>query len=121
MIAQDSTEALKARLDNKKIQRMANSVENILSLQAHLRSYLTNHTSQKESFNLSVLLANSISLIEANFKSIHFVVDVNTAVFLTTNRDAFTRIIDNILSNAAKYNTKLGRVTLVYKDTSKGK
>jgi len=112
---------------NKKIQRIEDSVGNILSLQSHLRSYLRNHTSQQESFNLSALLADRISLIEVNFKSIRFVMDVNTAISLRTNRDAFSRIIDNILSNAAKYNTKLGMVTLIckggsleIKDTGKG-
>ena len=44
-----------------------------------------------------------------------------------TNRDAFSRIIDNLLSNAGKYNKKGGKVsirfenqTLIIEDTGKG-
>lgn len=97
--------------DNTKIKRIQRSVQNILNLQTNLRAYLNNHSSQKESFNLQELLEDRISMIEKNFKELEFIVDVKDIV-LRTNKDACTRIVDNLLTNAAKYNKKDGKVIL---------
>lgn len=100
---------------NSKINRIENSVQNILNLQTNLRSYLHSHASQKTSFDLQKLLKERVSLLEANYRDISFIVNVKS-VELNTNVDAFTRIIDNLLTNAAKYNTKNGKVILSFKD-----
>ncbi|MEN8302492.1 MAG: HAMP domain-containing sensor histidine kinase [Campylobacterota bacterium] len=102
---------------NSKIKRIQNSVQNILNLQANLRSYLHNHSLQKESFDLGKILENRVSMIEKNFKGLEFRVEVKDVV-VNTNSDAFIRIIDNLLSNAAKYNKKNGKVVLKMEDTT---
>jgi len=111
---------------NKKIQRIQNAVENILNLQSNLRSYLHSHSTQKEEFNLYTLLKERVEAIENNYKYVQYKVDFLECQ-LYTNRDAFVRIIDNLLSNAGKYNKKDGEVllylensTLYIKDTGKG-
>lgn len=99
--------------NNEKIQRIEQSVANILSLQDHLRSYLHNHAMQKEQFSLKAILLNSIYTLEKNFPNITFqtdIVDIN----LLANKEAFSRIIDNLLSNAAKYNKRNGSVSILY-------
>jgi len=60
------------------------------------------------------------------YKDIHFYVEV-PPIEIETNREAFTRVIDNLLTNAAKYNKKEGSVhltlenkTLKIQDTGKG-
>jgi len=112
--------------DNPKIQRIENSVQNILNLQSNLRAYLHSHATQKESFPLDEFLQERVAVLEANYPNIFFEVDVKN-VEVNTNKDAFTRIVDNLLSNAAKYNKKEGRVfvtfadkILVIQDTGKG-
>jgi len=114
------------RGESSKIKRIENSVQNILNLQANLRAYLTNHKGQKESFELKELLQERVSSLEKSFKEIEFIVDVEPLT-LETNRESFTRVIDNLLSNAAKYNRRGGKVifrlegkTLVVEDTGKG-
>lgn len=102
--------------DNSKIKRIQNSVQNILNLQANLRSYLHDHSLQKESVDLGELLKNRVSMIEKNFKGLEFRVEVKD-VIVNTNSDAFIRIIDNLLSNAAKYNKKDGKVVLTMEST----
>ena len=101
--------------ENPKITRMENSVRNILNLQSNLRSYLHSHASQKTAFDLKSLLRERVALIEGNYKDVTFVVNVKS-VELKANKDAFTRVIDNLLSNAAKYNKKDGTVTLSLED-----
>ncbi|MGE4510337.1 MAG: sensor histidine kinase [Sulfurimonadaceae bacterium] len=111
---------------NEKLLRIEQSVANILALQEHLRSYLQNHILQKESFELKALLQETLSVVEKNYSDIHFIVDVRSQV-ICTNKEAFSRIIQNILTNATKYNKPYGEVkillsehTLHIIDTGKG-
>lgn len=101
---------------NKKINRIEKSVQNILNLQSHLKSYLDNHEAQKEHFDLDSFLQERVSLLESNYNGIKFYVEVQNNVQLFTNKEAFTRIVDNILSNAAKYNRQEGEVRALFKD-----
>lgn len=112
--------------ESKQITRIENAVQNILNLQSNLRSYLTNHELQKEEFDLKEFLEERVSLVEKNYKGILYSVEVE-AKKVKLNRDSFARIVDNILSNAGKYNRVNGSVTLSYennkliiKDTGKG-
>ena len=99
--------------DNKKIERIEQSVQNVLDLQENLRAYLYNHEQQKEEFMLKTVVEERVSLLEKSYSSIHFNINIDETG-LTTNRAAFKRILDNLLSNAAKYNTTDGTVTIAY-------
>jgi len=101
--------------ENSKIKRIENSVQNILNLQSNLRAYLINHESQKEKFLLKEFLEERVALLDKNYPKIKFSIEV-PEVELETNRDSFARIIDNILSNAAKYNRVDGSVELHYEN-----
>jgi signal transduction histidine kinase len=110
----------------KQIPRIENSVATILQLQTNLRAYLHSHTTQKELFRVDVLVDEHVSMLRANYKDIDFQIHIPERS-LFTNRDAFIRILDNLLSNAAKYNKKHGSVkialqenTLIISDTGKG-
>ena len=101
--------------ETSQIKRIENSVANILNLQSNLRSYLHSHDSQKEEFALQSFLNERVELLQSNYRDIHFSLEGCDAK-LYTNKDAFTRIIDNLLSNAAKYNKKEGTVALFCKE-----
>lgn len=114
--------------DEKKIERIEQSIETILALQENLRSYLDEHPLQNDSFDLSPLLKERIALIRKNYPDIVFDLESGPLV-LFSNQDALTRILDNLFSNAAKYNRSGGRVTLtldpssarlIIEDTGKG-
>lgn len=112
--------------DNLKIQRLENNIESILSLQDNLRIFLKGTPTQSESFLLKELLAKRIQYFDVLYPDIHYKIMVKK-VELKTNKDAFTRILDNILSNAGKYNIADGNVnillegtTLFVHDTGKG-
>ncbi|MBV5321207.1 MAG: HAMP domain-containing histidine kinase [Sulfuricurvum sp.] len=97
--------------DEKKIDRMAQSIDTIVSLGDNLRSYLEEHVYQVETVDLNSLIQTRISTLEKLYPSIHFILNLES-ISMTVNRDAFTRIIDNLLSNAAKYNKHDGSVTI---------
>ncbi len=112
--------------DNKKIQRLENNIQSILSLQDNLRIFLKGTPMQLESFFLKDLLKNRLNYFTVLYPDIHYKISIDTIV-LETNKNAFTRIIDNLLSNAGKYNIANGSVDIVLKenklyiyDTGKG-
>jgi signal transduction histidine kinase len=114
--------------EDKKIQRIEQGIETILVLQENLRSYLEEHQLQKESFELHTLINTRIALIQKIYPDITF--ELNTQPLnILANTDACTRVIDNLLSNAAKYNHQYGQVKitidtndarLTIEDTGKG-
>jgi len=101
-----------------KITRIKKSVQTILNLQTNLRAYLDKSILIKEDVNLHELLQERITLIQMNYESIRFENRVQD-VIIFTNADAFTRIIDNLLSNAAKYNKEKGSVEVFMEDEKK--
>ncbi|MEA3522964.1 MAG: HAMP domain-containing sensor histidine kinase [Campylobacterota bacterium] len=103
--------------ENTKIERIEQGIETTLSLQENLRSYLEEHAQNPELFELHTLLESQIILLQKLYPHIHFNLD-NHHLELFCNPYAFTRIIDNLLSNAAKYNKKEGKITCII-DTKK--
>lgn len=112
--------------ESEKIGRLENNIESILSLQHNLQAFLKDTPTQLENFSLDTLVKNRM----VYFKTLYPDIDYSSTlenIILETNKDAFTRIIDNLLSNAGKYNKAKGKVTismqdsrLVIADTGKG-
>jgi signal transduction histidine kinase len=97
--------------ENKKINRLENNIETILTLQKNLQTFLKGINTQKESFSLNDLLKNRIQYFSVLYPDISYSLATED-IQLHANKDAFTRIIDNILSNAGKYNIVNGTVIL---------
>jgi len=97
----------------KKIERIERSIETLISLGNNLRSYLEGHPLQNETIDLHTLLKERIAIIQKLYPTISFILD-DTTLSITTNPDAIARIIDNLLSNAAKYNKKNGSVWIYF-------
>lgn len=112
--------------DNQKIQRLENNIQSILSLQDNLRIFLKGLPSHLESFSLKELVQNRVHYFEVLYPDVKYKTDIDKTI-LETNKDAFTRILDNLLSNAGKYNISNGDVNIVLQgsiltihDTGKG-
>jgi len=99
--------------ESEKLDRIEQSVENILSLQQHLRSYLHDHVLEKEKFDLKSIIETQVYMLEKNYPDIKFKMFLKSK-YLLANRDALTRIIGNLLTNAAKYNKLNGFVEISY-------
>ena len=112
--------------EEKKIQRIENSIQTILNLQLNLRSYLHAHATQKEEIELHPFLQERIDIVQGGYKTIVFELQADS-LKVVANKDALSRIVDNLLSNAAKYNKENGSVfvrlkgdVLEIEDTGKG-
>jgi len=112
--------------ENRKIERLENNIETILSLQNNLQIFLKGIPAQTETFSLNELLEKRIKYFQVLYPDIHYVLHMEkTMVF--SNKDALIRIMDNLLSNAGKYNRAEGTVSVYRKenilyiqDTGKG-
>ena len=100
---------------NRKIERMQSSISTILSLQNNLKAFLDNTPLQRERFALRPLLQDRIAYFQTLYPHISFLCDVDECT-LETNRDAVVRIVDNLLGNACKYNSRDGSVEVVLED-----
>lgn len=112
--------------ENPKISRLENNIESIMSLQNNLQIFLKGIATQTETFDIRQLLKNRVSYFGTLYPNITYCIDVDKTM-VETNKVGLTRIIDNLLSNAGKYNSADGSVNIVLQgdslsisDTGKG-
>jgi len=112
--------------DNPKIQRLENNIQSILSLQDNLQIFLKGIPKQLDKFSLKTLVKSRVQYFQVLYPDIQYTISIPT-LNIETNKDAFTRILDNLLSNAGKYNIANGKVNielegnnLYIEDTGKG-
>ena len=112
--------------ENEKIRRLENNIQSILSLQDNLRVFLKSTPAQYEKFSLQTLVKDRVHYFRVLYPNLNYDMQI-PSIKMHTNKDAFIRIIDNILSNAGKYNSADGHVNIVFEnhnllisDTGKG-
>ncbi len=111
---------------NRKIERLESNVNTILSLQNNLKTFLNESNLQIEPFFLNEIVRARVEHYKMQYSSLTFKCSI-PKLELKSNKEAFTRIIDNLLSNACKYNKENGSVsvfldsqTLVVQDSGIG-
>ncbi len=102
---------LKRKIDNKNLQRIEGGIETVLNLQNNLKEYLEDDIKESEKFNIKEVITQRVEFIQGAFPHIDFNMDIEDKIAYCY-KDGFIRILDNILSNACKYNKKNGSVTL---------
>ncbi len=100
--------------ENKKLLRVERSIENILLLQDNLREYLQSSKSEKEFVNLAMLLEERVHLLENSYPKLDYTVEIAKDKVLLVEKKLFMRIVDNLLSNASKYNKPEGKVNICF-------
>ena len=111
---------------NQKIDRIDTNIETILSLQNNLQIFLKGLRNQADRFDLQSLVKSRVMYFQTLYSGVTYISDMDSCIVIT-NKDAFTRILDNLLSNAGKYNKPNGQVKvylshhkLIVEDTGKG-
>ncbi len=89
--------------ENKKLQRAQHSIDTIVSLQKNLKAFLSKSDTQKEKIPLKNFLQERINYFHTLYPHITFSLDIKKDVTLFTNKEAFIRILDNIIGNSCKY------------------
>ena len=111
---------------DKSLLHIKNSIDNILSLQENLKNFLSCSKLQKEKLNLSSIIKDRVDFYKGIYPNLEFSLSLNN-LSIISNKDAVIRILDNLLSNACKYNKQNGIVkvtlqnkTLTIEDSGKG-
>ena len=113
--------------EDPSITRLTKSIDNLLRLQNNLKSFLHNSPSQSQNVDIAVLAEDRLKNIQNIYPDLAYIFQKENDLMKMTNHELLTRILDNILSNAAKYNKTNGevRVTIsneivTIEDTGKG-
>ena len=109
------------------LQRLKHGLDTMLLLQNNLKGFLSNSVTQKRLVNIGDLVQERLRFMAGIYPYINFVYEEESTLLKVTNRELLTRILDNLLSNAAKYNHINGEVKVfiikdlvTIKDTGKG-
>ncbi len=105
--------------ENRKIGRIERAIDNILLLQENLKHYLLSHKLEIENINLKKIVVDRVAMIEKNYINLTYNIKIDSNIYIKTNKKGLTRIIDNIISNASKYNIDNGRVDICYQKDKK--
>jgi len=100
--------------NNKRLEKLENSINAILNFQKNLKMYLSNNQNQIETFNLKNIINEKLKLYSLIYPTITF--NNNAECKITANKIAFEFILDNLISNAFKYNKKNGYVNIYIKN-----
>ena len=95
------------------ITRSEEAMQTINDLQSNLSSFLAHSPLVQDKFELSSCIEERVRVYEGVFPNISFFVDIKK-VYVKINAKAFVRIVDNLLSNAAKYNVEEGVVKVTF-------
>ncbi len=120
-------ELLKKECNSPLLLRLQKSIDTIVSLQDNLRIFLKNIKEGKQEVHCNKLLRDRVNYFKALYPKLHFKIIEKSDLILLTQKELLTRIFDNLLSNACKYNKKNGSITIIVErrkviieDTGKG-
>lgn len=97
--------------DDDAARRIEKSARSIGMLYRNLREYQGGLPQQRERFRLDTLIRERLAFFESLYSTLTFRAEL-APTELFANPDALTRIVDNLLSNACKYNISGGDVAL---------
>ena len=102
--------------ENDEIQSIRTATQTIEMLHHNLDSYLREDEQAKEKFYLDELLSRYVTFFTPLYDYLDWEVRVDKVAF-TTDKQAFERIVYNLLSNACKYNTSIGKIEIALNGT----
>ncbi|MGA1940880.1 sensor histidine kinase [Arcobacter sp. YIC-310] len=112
-----NTKLLRRKGDFKEIERIELSAKTISSLYKNLEFINPKQIIKDEEISIKELVDNKIELLEKLYPRVSFEKEQNDLT-IKSNKNAVDRIIDNLLTNACKYNKKNGKVIITIKDNS---
>jgi two-component system OmpR family sensor kinase len=106
-----NTRLLRKGMEEARLVRIEQSARTIGALHQNLASYLNDLPMQKSLTSLAPLVSERVAYYAALYPGLTFneTLDESSA---EVNRDALIRILDNLFSNASKYNKTDGSVTV---------
>jgi signal transduction histidine kinase len=105
---------LKMMEKNDEVESIAQSANTIVMLHKNLDVYLKDIAFEEEEFSIKKTLQEQIDFFSSLYDYLDWQVDIEEQV-VVSNKNALSRIIYNLLSNACKYNTSKGFIKVSMK------
>jgi len=93
---------------NEKIEKIEQSIKTILNYQENLKVFLSHNPNQIETFDIKDVIDEKLKFYSTSYPNISFKNEADCKIII--NKQAFSSILDNLISNAFKYNKKSGKV-----------
>ncbi|MGB9801564.1 MAG: sensor histidine kinase, partial [Arcobacter sp.] len=106
-----NSKLLRRRGDFEEIERIELSAKSISSLYKNLELITPNEMAKSEDVSLEELVNAKIEILHKLYPKIKFNKNMENLI-IKSNKNALDRIIDNLLTNACKYNKKNGEVNI---------
>lgn len=107
---------LRKRGDFEEIERIELSAKVISSLYKNLQVLKLNKVVKTEDVSVAELIDEKVKLLKKLYPRIEFITHMNP-LHVKSDNYAISRIIDNLLTNACKYNKRNGTVCITIKDS----
>jgi len=96
---------------NEEVESISRSTKAISMLHNNLNAYLEKTKKESEKFKLKEVINEQVAFFAPMYDYLQWQIDVDERILLT-DRNAFSRILYNLLSNACKYNTSNGFIRI---------
>jgi two-component system OmpR family sensor kinase len=101
--------------NSEEVQSISQSAKTISMLHKNLDSYLKDMHFKNERFRVDIMIKDQISFFSSLYDHLEWKVDLEE-LEIDSDKNALTRVVYNLLSNACKYNIKDGFVHITLKD-----
>jgi len=101
---------------NEEVESITRSTKTISMLHNNLNAYLTQTKHENEKFTLKEAVKEQVDFFAPMYDYLEWEIDIENLI-LKTDKNAFSRIFYNLLSNACKYNTPDGFIKIHTKGT----
>jgi len=108
-----NTQLLRRRYADAEIERIETSAKTVGSLYKNLEALSRELPLEPEAVALEPFFTQRVAYYRVLYPALTFAVHPTEAT-VRLNRDAFTRIVDNLLSNACRYNVPGGTVEIAF-------
>lgn len=108
---------LKKNYKRERVERIELSAKTIGSLHKNLETFLRKQPLDTAEVNLQKLLLERVEYFKSIFSNLSFIVETKVCI-INSNEDALRRILDNLISNACKYNRPDGFVKVTLTENS---
>jgi len=102
---------LRKRGNFEEIDRIELSAKSISSLYKNLEFMSSDQITKDEKIYLKEIVGNRVEILKKLYPKINFSIDIISCE-IQSNKNAMERIVDNLLTNACKYNKKNGQVNI---------
>ncbi|PLY05480.1 MAG: hypothetical protein C0625_12885 [Arcobacter sp.] len=106
-----NSKLLRKRGDFEEIERIELSAKSIASLYKNLELITPNKVLKNEVVSLEELVTEKIEILQKIYPTIQFSKNIKETT-INSNKNGVDSIIDNLLTNACKYNKKNGQVSI---------